>query len=91
MIALIDFTDQTVTLGDNLEGLGYLPAATPAHHEDRETGMNLRTCLILSRPVCGSSCISGIFESFDISCPPLLSLKILSDFQRKISYFTGKK
>ena len=66
MIALIDFTDQTVTLGDNLEGLGYLPAATPAHHEDRETGMNLRTCLILNKPIWGSSCISEIFLSFDI-------------------------
>jgi hypothetical protein len=53
-------------------GFGNRPALTPAHQFERETGTNLRTCLIRSNPVSGISCILGISESFDMSCPPLL-------------------
>jgi hypothetical protein len=38
---------QTVVLGPNLNDFGKRPLATPAHHVDFDTGITVRTFLIL--------------------------------------------
>ena len=72
MIDIMSRDFQTVVLADNLKGFGYRPDFTPAHHDERLIGINRSIWLTLSNPVSGRFCNSGIFESFDICCPPLL-------------------
>lgn len=43
----------TVVRAPSLIAGGYLPLATPAHHEDGLTGMTERICRMRRKPVCG--------------------------------------
>jgi hypothetical protein len=77
---------QHVTRSDNFRGFGYLPAFTPAHQLERETGTNLRTWLTLKSPTRGSSINSRNFASLGLLQPleGILINFLLSKFFRML-------